>query len=381
MARQAATARPWVVLSCTTSLDGYLDDTTAQRLLLSNEADFDRVDALRASVDAILVGAGTVRADNPRLLVRSPQRRAARARRGEPDSPLRVVVSGSGKVDRDAAVFTTPGAETVVYSGGAESGGPTGKPAEGGASVDFGELLDDLARRGVRRLMVEGGASVLTRFLAEDLADELQLSVAPFLLGDPRAPRAFGPGGYPQAPSRRMILAESRPIGDVQFSRYLINRPGPDAASDARLLRLAVELSRSCPPVMGAFSVGALVTDASGAVISTGYSREALSGLGDPDKNHAEEVALAKLDPADSRLKSACMYTSLEPCSPRSSRPLSCTDHILAARIPRVVLALREPALLALCDGADRLRAAGVEVVELLELGEQVKAINAHLLG
>jgi len=366
--------RPWVVLSCTTSLDGYLDDVTPYRLLLSNEADFDRVDELRASVDAILVGAGTVRADNPRLLVRSPQRRAARIARGEAGSPLRVVVSGSGQLDREAAVFVTEGAETIVYSG---SGGSGGSDASG-RLVDFGGLLDDLGRRGVRRLMVEGGASVLRRFLAEDLADELQLSVAPFLIGDPAAPRAFDAATYPQAVDRRMVLAESRTLGDVQFNRYLILRQHP---SDHDLLRLAVELSRSCLPATGAYSVGAIVTDAQGAIISTGYSRELLRGLGDPDKNHAEEVALAKLAPGDPRLKTATIYTSLEPCSPRASRPLSCTDHILAAGIPRVVLALREPALLALCDGADRLAAAGVDVFELPELAGAVRAVNAHLLG
>ena len=413
--------RPWVLLSFTTSLDGYLDDTTPQRLLLSNDADFDRVDALRASVDAILVGAGTVRADNPRLLVRSPQRRAARAARGEPESPLRVVLSGSGEIPREAAVFTAEGAETVIYPTPVQPSEtrPVGNRSAGTA-IDLGDLLDDLARRGVRRLMVEGGAAVLTRFLAEDLADEIQVSVAPFLVGDAAAPRAFGPGGYPQAlgypqsPDRRMILAEARAIGDVQFSRYLVNRNtinrGPakpanateptnsaepanradQADVDAHFLRLAVELSRSCPPVNGAYSVGAIITDAQGAVISTGYSRELLRGLGDPDKNHAEEVALAKLaldrrplnqHADDPRLKSATLYTSLEPCSPRASRPLSCTDHILAAGIPRVVLALREPALLAVCDGADRLRAAGVEVVELPELADQVRAVNAHLLS
>jgi 5-amino-6-(5-phosphoribosylamino)uracil reductase len=385
---QPAASRPWVVLSFTTSLDGYLDDTAPQRLLLSNDADFDRVDELRASVDSILVGAGTVRADNPRLLVRSPQRRAARVARGEPESPLRVVVSGAGEIDSGAAVFTAEGAETVVYSGDSSS-----RP------VDFGELLDDLARRGVRRLMVEGGATVLTKFLAEDLADEIQVSVAPFLIGDPAAPRAYGDGGFPQSPSRRMMLAETRAIGDVQFSRYLINRvPAQPADVDAHRLRLAVELSRSCPPVSGAYSVGAILTDAQGTVISTGYSRELLRGLGDPDKNHAEEVALAKLardrstldqDRLDARLKTDAppgaakptLYTSLEPCSPRKSRPLSCTDLILAAGIPRVVLALREPALLAVCDGADRLQAAGVEVVELPELAPRVRAVNAHLLG
>lgn len=384
--------RPWVVLSFTASLDGYLDDATQQRLLLSNDADFDRVDELRASVDAILVGAGTVRADNPRLLVRSPERRAARVARGEPESPLRVVLSGSGDIPRHAAVFTAKGADTVVYpTPGVYP--PPDRPNDGHSRtpIDLSDLLDDLARRGVRRLMVEGGASVLTRFLAEDLADEIQLSVAPFLIGDPAAPRAFGPSGYPQSPGRRMILAEARAIGDVQFSRYLVSRssatptepaePASQADIDAHFLRLTIELSRSCPPASGAYSVGAIITDAQGAVISTGYSRELLHGLGDPDKNHAEEVALAKLGFHDPRLKSATIYTSLEPCSPRASRPFSCTDHILAAGIPRVVLALREPALLTVCDGADRLRAAGVEVVELPGLADQVRAVNAHLLS
>jgi riboflavin biosynthesis pyrimidine reductase/pyrimidine deaminase RibD-like protein len=370
----SVTNRPYVLLSFATSLDGYLDDATPHRLLLSNAADFDRVDALRASCDAILVGAGTVRADNPRLLVRSEGRRAVRVARGETPSPLRVVLSGSGTLDRAAAVFATEGAETVVYSGGPQQ---------------LGGLLDDLGRRGVRRLMVEGGSSVLTAFLAEDLADEIQIAVAPFLIGDRAAPHAFGPGpvlpggALPGGPGRRMILADTYPIGDVVFARYLSARPvtGQDpAAVDEALLIQTIEISRSCPAASGAYSVGALIVDADGAVISTGYSRELLRGLGDPDKNHAEEVALAKLPAGDPRLKSATLYTSLEPCSPRASRPLSCTDHILAAGVPRVVLALREPALLAVCDGAERLRAAGVEVVEIPALAPLVRAVNAHLL-
>jgi 5-amino-6-(5-phosphoribosylamino)uracil reductase len=384
--------RPYTILSCAASLDGYLDDAGADRLLLSNREDFDRVDALRASCDAILVGAGTVRADDPRLLVRSAQRREERVRRGRPASPLRVVLAGRGGIDPASAVLTAQGAQTAVYEGAPE----------------LGSVLDDLGRRGVRRLMVEGGAAVLTRFLAEDLADELQFAVAPFLVGDPAAPHfpaaSAGPGpaapgaggaaraagaGFPQAPDRRMVLGEARAIGDILFSRYLIRRAAQDAphgvggssAADAALLRMAVELARSCPPSPTAYSVGAVIADAGGAVISTGFSREPLRGLGDPDRNHAEEVALARLDPADPRLGHATVYTSLEPCSPRSSRPRSCTDLVLAAGIPRVVLALREPALLAVCDGADRLRAAGVEVVELPGLAPAVREVNAHLLG
>lgn len=366
------TDRPYVILSFAASLDGYLDDAGSDRLLLSNAADFDRVDGLRASCDAILVGAGTVRADNPRLLVRSAQRRAERAARGEAPSPLRVVLSGSGDLDPGAAVFTAEGAQTAVYAGGTQ---------------DLGDLLDGLAERGVRRLMVEGGSAVLTAFLAADLADEIQLAVAPFLIGDPAAPAAFRPAVFPQGPGGRMVLAESRPIGDVMFIRYLIPHratgrcvPG-DEDFDAAMLACAIELSRSCPPSESAYAVGALVVAADGTVLSSGYSREALRGLGDPAKNHAEEVALAKLAPDDPRLKAATVYTSLEPCSPRASRPLNCTDLILAAGIPRVVLALREPALLAVCDGARRLAEAGVEVVELPRLAGRVRAVNARLLA
>jgi 5-amino-6-(5-phosphoribosylamino)uracil reductase len=359
-----ADSRPHVLLSFAASLDGCLDDTSPERLLLSNAADFDRVDAARAESDAILVGAGTVRADNPRLLVRSAERRAERESRGLPASPLRVVLGGRKGIDGDAAVLTAPGAETLVIEGRRE----------------LPEVLAELGARGVRRLMVEGGSAVLTEFLAADLADEIQLAYAPFLIGDADAPRAFGrPGAasFPQSPSRRMLLADSRSIGDVLYARYLVQR----STRDEELLRLTVELSRSCPPVLKAYSVGAIIAAEDGAILSTGYSREPLYGLGDPSKNHAEEVAIAKLGSDDPRLRTATLYTSLEPCSPRASRPLSCTDHILAAGIPRVVLAYREPALLAVCDGAERLQAAGVEVVELPELAPAVREVNWKVLA
>ena len=354
----------YVLLSFAASLDGCLDDTTPDRLLLSNPEDFDRVDAARAGCDAILVGAGTVRADDPRLLVRSAERRAEREARGLAPSPLRVVLAGSGGIDPGAAVLAVPGAETLLIPG---------RP-------DLRSVLSQLEMRGVRRLMVEGGSAVLGAFLAEDLADEIQLAAAPFLIGDAGAPRAFGQPGaavFPQSPARRMILAESRALGDVQYARYLVRR----GHSDEELLRLTVELSRSCPPVLRAYAVGAIIAAPDGTVLSTGYSREPRYGLGDPSANHAEEVAIAKLGHDDPRLRTATLYTSLEPCSPRASRPLSCTDHILAAGIRRVVLAWREPALLAVCNGADRLRAAGVEVLEPEGFAAAVAEVNRALLS
>src|SRR5436190_5246611 len=104
--------RPYTLLSCSVSLDGYLGDQTP-RLLLSNEADFDRVDGVRAQCDAILVGAGTVRRDNPRLLVRSPARREARQARGLCSSPLKVTLTARGKLDPTARFFAADDAEKL----------------------------------------------------------------------------------------------------------------------------------------------------------------------------------------------------------------------------------------------------------------------------
>src|SRR6516164_5141792 len=99
--------RPYTLLSCSVSIDGYLDSATDERLLLSNAADLDRVDAVRASSDAILVGAATVRNDNPRLLVRSQARQEARVARGQTPSPLKVTVTSEGQLDPRAQFFTS----------------------------------------------------------------------------------------------------------------------------------------------------------------------------------------------------------------------------------------------------------------------------------
>ena len=90
----------------------------------------------------------------------------------------------------------------------------------GGAPVDIGTLTQDLWRRGVRRLMVEGGGQIHTQFLTAGLADELHLVVAPFFVGDPRARRFVGAGAFPWHPGHRAHLAETRQMGDVVLLRY-----------------------------------------------------------------------------------------------------------------------------------------------------------------
>jgi 5-amino-6-(5-phosphoribosylamino)uracil reductase len=221
------TNSPYVLLSCAVSIDGFLDDTSEQRLLLSNDEDFDRVDAVRAEADAILVGAATIRRDNPRLLVRSAERRQARAARGKPDNPIKVTISGSGDLDPQAKFFTTGDVDKLVYSATSNVDKATARLSgvatvvDAGDPIDLHRVLANLHARGVQRLMVEGGASIHTQFLAAGLADEIHLVVAPFFVGDVAAPRFVNPMSFVAGPDRRMHLAEARQIGDCVLLRYL----------------------------------------------------------------------------------------------------------------------------------------------------------------
>lgn len=224
--------RPYVVLSCAMSIDGYIDDATDQRLLLSNDADFDRVDGERAASDAILVGANTIRRDNPRLLVRSQTRRAERLEAGLPSSPAKVTVSSTGALDPAAQFFSAGDSDVarlVYVPAPAARGARTAlasAPAAEVVAVEGDHLMEgvlaDLATRGVKRLFAEGGTTIHSQFLTLGLADELHLVVAPFFVGGHGAPRFVTDGDYPFSSACRMELAEARPIGDVVLLRYLM---------------------------------------------------------------------------------------------------------------------------------------------------------------
>ena len=143
---------------------------------------------------------------------------------------------------------------------------------------------------------------------------------------------------------------------------------------DERWMRLAVELAWQCPPSRTAYSVGAVIVGADGTELSRGFSRE-----NDP-LVHAEESALGKLAPGEPRLAGATIYSTLEPCSQRSSRPRTCTQLIIASGIGRVVIAWREPSLfVADCQGYELLEQAGLDVTELPAFAEQAMAPNRHL--
>jgi len=221
--------RPYTLLSCAMSLDGYIGTAMDERLLLSNAADLDRVERVRARCDAILVGAATIRCDDPRLTVRSPTARQEREADGLSATPTKVTLTRGGELDPGASFFATGDTEKLVYCDSAGLArartrlGHVATVVDGGHPLEVRCVGEDLAGRGVQRLLVEGGGTMHTQFLTGDLADELQLVVAPFFVGDPAGRRFVGTGRFPWHPGRRARLVETRPIGDVVLMRYALS--------------------------------------------------------------------------------------------------------------------------------------------------------------
>jgi len=223
-------ARPYTIVSCAVSVDGYLDDASADRLILSGPEDLDEVDELRAAADAILVGAGTVRADNPRLLVRDARRVAARAAAGRPPHPRRVTLTAAGDLDPAARIFTGPGTPLVYATSAAAPAARknlTGQAAviDAGEELSLAAILEDLySERLVATLLVEGGSRILRDLLAGGLADELRLAIAPFFVGDQRAPRFAPPADYPYTRDHPMTLLSVRQVGGVAVHQYRLTK-------------------------------------------------------------------------------------------------------------------------------------------------------------
>ncbi|MCL6293196.1 dihydrofolate reductase family protein [Streptomyces sp. 43Y-GA-1] len=219
------TTRPYVILSAAMSVDGYLDDTSPERLLLSNALDFDRVDQVRAESDAILIGATTMRQDNPRLLVNSADRRAQRVADGKPEYPLKVTVTRTGDISADLK-FWHHGGEKLVFTVDYAVGkvratlGDLADVVSVGPDLDWGLVLDELGGRGVTRLMVEGGGTIHTQLMAANLVDEVHLAIAPLLVGQPEAARFLSAADYPGGSTARMKVLEVRAIDDVVLVRY-----------------------------------------------------------------------------------------------------------------------------------------------------------------
>ncbi len=224
--------RPFVFVNVAMSADGKISTRERRQVRISGSADFSRVDRIKAESDAIMVGIGTVLADNPSLTVKSPELRAGRRAAGKDEHPIRVVVDSAGKTPPDADILHKgTGKRIVAVSRRAdpEQVAALGEHATvvvaGDETVDLAALLAELYRQGVRRLMVEGGGTLIWALFAQGLVDELQTFVGNIVIGGKDAPTpADGAGFLREVDFARLRIIEAERLDDGLLIRWSVEK-------------------------------------------------------------------------------------------------------------------------------------------------------------
>ena len=218
--------RPFVLFNAAVSLDGKLAPASRRKVRLGSDRDRARMDVLRAGSDAILIGAATLRAEDPPLQVRTPAGRRHRTRQGRTGPLLEVLVSRTLRIPSSSRFLRDDAIPRLVVTVSSAPAWRLAKLRErrevwiaGRQDVMPHTLLRRLARHGVRRLLVEGGGEVFAAFLESDLADEIHLTVTPFVIGGRDAPTLFDGDGIDGAlPLMKLDL--SRREGEEVYLRY-----------------------------------------------------------------------------------------------------------------------------------------------------------------
>ncbi len=202
--------RPFVVAQLGQSLDGRIATPTGDSKYINRGAALDHLHAIRAGVDAVLVGIGTVLADDPLLTVRRVPGR----------SPARVILDPSGRLPADAQVLREDGVPRLVVTR-PDAPAPSGAERIALEAVDGvippDAILRALGARGFRRILVEGGARTISAFMDAGLVDRLHVLVAPLILGSGRAGLDLRPIGPLSQALRPVTRTHVLPDGDVLF--------------------------------------------------------------------------------------------------------------------------------------------------------------------
>ena len=220
-----------MVINVAASLDGKIDTVARRGAAVSSERDRQRVDRLRASADAVMVGGKTLLDEDPRLLVRSQDLRSERSARGLPENPAKVGVVSSLKLRLDGKFLTSGPARIILFTpeGLADDDAAPIRQrgvelhAFGHPRVDLVAALATLTELGIQRLLVEGGGSLNFELLRCALVDEVHVFVAPLIFGGASAPTLADGAGFGRdvAPQLSRVDVESWDDGGIVL-RYKV---------------------------------------------------------------------------------------------------------------------------------------------------------------
>jgi len=221
--------RPFTFINAAMSADGKLSTRERKQVRISGNRDFERVDELRASSDAVMVGIGTVLADDPSLTVKSEERRNSRKAQGLDENPARIVIDSKARISPDADIFRKgEGLRIIAVSNAAqfEKVQLLRQKATvimtGESKVDLVSLMSVLQEMGINKLMVEGGAILNWGLVSNGLVDEIYTFVGNILIGGSNAPSLIDGDGFSDTQLPELELLDSEVIEDGILLRWKI---------------------------------------------------------------------------------------------------------------------------------------------------------------
>jgi 2,5-diamino-6-(ribosylamino)-4(3H)-pyrimidinone 5'-phosphate reductase len=229
---QSLSMRPFVFVNCAMSADGKLSTKERRQVRISGNNDFLRVDRIKAESDAIMVGIGTVLADNPSLTVKSDERKGRRRAEGKEENPVRIVVDSAARIPPNADILHKGRGKRIIA---VSARAPPEKVRElefvadiieaGEREVDLAALMERLHAKGIRRLMVEGGGTLIGSLFAQGLVDEFCTFVGNMIIGGEDAPTpADGAGFVAEEDFPRLTLVSAEPLDEGVLLRWKVDR-------------------------------------------------------------------------------------------------------------------------------------------------------------
>ena len=225
--------RPWIILNAAMTADGKIDTTARQGAKISSDSDWERVDRLRAEVDAVMVGGRTLLNEDPRLTVKSPELRLKRTESDCPENPIKVGIISNASIDPQGKFMQSGSDRVIVFTTRQTPENQVEKLRKAGAQVvlsesrrvNLADAMRTLRANGIEKVLLEGGGTLNAAMFAAGLIDEVRLYIAPLIFGGSDAPTlADGIGlSSDQAVHLELKNAEALPDGGILLTYYVTN--------------------------------------------------------------------------------------------------------------------------------------------------------------